>query len=254
VSVTRPILDPAHRDTLLLLAHSNVLVALDYDGTLAPIADRPEDAFMRPRTRRLLAVVAALYPTIVISGRALADVEQMVGDVPVWFIYGNHGLEPEGPRRPAPEEAKLWRPYLEPLAGTGVRIEDKGHSMTLHYRGAHDRARALAAIEKVVATLPDVTVIQGAEAVNLLPRNRGDKGSALAEARRAFACESAIYVGDEDTDEAAFRSEDGRTLSIRVEPSEQSHAAYHLGSQDDIDEFLQILAAARRQLPDGTEP
>jgi trehalose 6-phosphate phosphatase len=244
VSGTRPIFDPEHLGTLVTLAHSNVLVALDYDGTLAPITDRPEEAFMRAGTSRLLAEMARLYPIVIISGRALADIEQMVGGVPVWFIYGNHGLEPAST---PPTEPGVWLPRLTPLLSEGVRIEDKVHSLTLHYRGVADRKRALAAIDGLVATLPDATVVRGNETVNLLPRGRGDKGVALAEARRAFACDYAIYVGDEDTDEAAFASDRGRTLAIRVEPSQQSSAEYHLGSQRDIDRLLQTLLDARRR-------
>lgn len=68
---------------------------------------------------------------------------------------------------------------------------------------------------------------------------------ALTQARDIFACHHAIYVGDEDTDEAAFGTGD-RTLAIRVEPSESSKAKYHLESQLDIDTFLQTLLDFRR--------
>jgi trehalose 6-phosphate phosphatase len=246
VSGTHPILDTEHRRILGTVAHANVLVALDYDGTLAPITERPEEAFMRPATRRLLAAVARRYPVVVISGRALADIEQMVDGIPVWFVYGNHGLESPATTRPAPAEVRAWLELLRPLTAAGVRIEDKGLSVTLHYRGVADRTRTVSAIEDVVATLQGATVIQGNEAINLLPRGYGNKGVALAEARRAFACDCAIYVGDEDTDEAAFAAESGgQTLAIRVEPSHHSRARYHLGSQRDIDELLQTLLDAR---------
>ncbi len=243
---TRPILDRVHRGRLVAAAQSNVLVALDYDGTLAPIVDHPDHAAMRPSTARLLGEVALLYPTIVISGRALADIEQRLAGISVWLIYGNHGLEPQHQTPAAAGELDGWRPLLEPLAAEGVRIEDKGYSLTLHYRGAPDRRRVLTAIDAVIATLPGVNVIHGKEAINLLPRGRGNKGDALSEARRAFACDGAIYVGDEDTDEAAFESGGDRTLAIRVEPSAWSSAAYHLGSQQGIDPFLEILIEARR--------
>lgn len=246
MSETRPILDPQHRHMLVTMAHANVLVALDYDGTLAPIAERPEEAFMRPATRRLLAAVAERYPIVVISGRALADIEQMVDGVPVWFVYGNHGLESSRATRRAPAEVRAWLPLLAPLTAEGVRIEDKGLSVTLHYRGVADRTRAVSAIDTVVATLAGATVIRGKEAINLLPQGYGNKGVALADARRAFACDCAIYVGDEDTDELAFAATaGGQTLAIRVEPSDQSRAPYHLGSQRDIDELLQVLIDAR---------
>ena len=62
----------------------------------------------------------------------------------------------------------------------------------------------MAAIETAVDALPDVSILRGKEAINLLPRDCGNKGMALAQARDIFACHHAIYVGGEETDEAAF--------------------------------------------------
>jgi trehalose 6-phosphate phosphatase len=248
LNVTEPILTTAHLRTLAGFALSNVLVAFDYDGTLAPIVARPEDAHMRPDTRALLTSVARAYPTVVISGRALADVTAMLDSVPLWYVYGNHGLEPTGRWGEANTDTAAWVAQLSPHlpAELGVRIEDKRYTVTLHFRGAPDRDRAVAAIETAVGALPDISILRGKEAINLLPRGRGNKGVALAQARDIFACHHAIYVGDEDTDEVAFASGGDRTLAIRVEPSEQSRAKYHLGSQLDIDTFLRTLLDFRR--------
>jgi trehalose 6-phosphate phosphatase len=247
VNQTQPILTPQHLPALTSFALSNVLVAFDYDGTLAPIAARPEDAHMRPSTRRLLASIAGAYPTVVISGRALADVTTMLRRVPLWYIYGNHGLEPVRPGSVASPDTGAWVDQLAPRlpADLGIRIEDKGHTLTLHFRGVRDRARALAAIEQAVETLPDVSILRGKEAINVLPRGAGNKGVALAQAMATFACHQAIYVGDEDTDEAAFGVGGRRNLAIRVEPSACSRARYHLGSQLDIDLLLRALLDAR---------
>ena len=248
MNVTEPILTTPHLRTLGGFALSNVLVAFDYDGTLAPIAARPEDAHMRPGTRALLTSIARAYPTVVISGRALADVTAMLNRVPLWYVYGNHGLEPAGPWSDADPDTAAWiarlTPHLPPELG--VRIEDKRYTVTLHFRGAPDRDRAVAAIQAAVEALPDITILRGKEAINLLPRGRGNKGMALAQAREIFACHHAIYVGDEDTDEAAFATGGDRTLAIRVEPSEHSRAKYHIGSQLDIDTFLRTLLDFRR--------
>ena len=252
MSRTAPILAPEYQQTLASFALSNVLLAFDYDGTLAPIAARPEDAHMRPSTRRLLASVANVYPTIVISGRALADVTTMLQSVPLWYVYGNHGLEAPGPQRQTASDTRGWIAELEPqLTKLGVRIEDKGHTLTLHFRGVPDREQAVAAIERAVEKLPDVSVLRGNEALNLLPRNGGNKGEALVTARNIFACQQAIYVGDEDTDEVAFAAGGAQTLAIRVEPSDRSVARYHLGSQQEIDALLKALLALRLRAPEG---
>jgi len=253
LNVTKPILATPHLRTLAGFALSNVLVAFDYDGTLAPIAARPEDAHMRRDTRALLTSVARAYPTVVISGRALADVTAMLNRVPLWHVYGNHGLEPPSQWSDPDPDTAAWIAQLRPHlpAELGVRIEDKRYTVTLHFRGATDRDRAVAAIETAVDALPDVSVLRGKEAINLLPRGRGDKGVALAQARDIFACHHAIYVGDEDTDEAAFATGGDRTLAIRVEPSARSHAKYHIGSQHDVDAFLRTLLEFRSGTMNG---
>ena len=244
---TKPILAPEHIRTLHGFALSNVLLAFDYDGTLAPIAPRPEEAHMRSATRRLLTSVAGAYPTVVISGRALGDVTAMLDRVPLWHVYGNHGLEPSGTPRDVSAGTREWiaqlAPHLPPQLG--IRIEDKGQTLTLHFRGVSDRTRALAAIEDAVQALPDVLILRGKEAINVLPRGGGNKGVALTQALQTFACHQAIYVGDEETDEAAFAAGGERTLAIRVEPSEDSNAHYHIESQNEIDVLLRTLLDLR---------
>ena len=249
MNVTEPILKPPHLHALAAFALSNVLLAFDYDGTLAPIAPRPEDAHLRPETRMLLTAVARSFPTVVISGRSLADVTAMLSSVPLWYIYGNHGLEPARRRREDVPDTAAWVAQLTPRLppALGVRIENKGYSVTLHFRGVPERERAVASIEAAVEALPDVTILRGKEAINLLPRDQGNKGTALTQARDIFACQNAIYVGDEDTDEAAFASGGDNTLAIRVEPSMGSHAKYHIGSQLEIDPFLRTLLDFRRR-------
>src|SRR5688572_694688 len=167
LNVTEPILAHPHLRTLAAFAVSNVLIAFDYDGTLAPIAARPEDAHMRPYTRALLTSVARTYPTVVISGRALADVTGMLDGVPLWYVYGNHGLEPAGRWRDTDPDTRAWVAQLTPHLPSelGVRIEDKRYTVTLHFRGAPDRDRAVAAIETAVGALPDVSILRGKEAV-----------------------------------------------------------------------------------------
>src|SRR5215212_1446742 len=86
----------AHDNVSILakFAWSSVLLAFDYDGTLAGIASSPGRARMRLATRRLLSQVARCYPCVVISGRAHADLVKRLERLPLWHIFGNHGLEP----------------------------------------------------------------------------------------------------------------------------------------------------------------
>ena len=98
----------------------------------------------------------------------------------------------------------------------------------------------------IARTLPDVRIICGAAAVNLLPKDGANKGVALRRALEITACDTAIYVGDDDTDEDAFGAlKPEQLLSIRIGRSDASRARFHLESQSSIDLFLAALAEAR---------
>jgi trehalose 6-phosphate phosphatase len=237
-----------HRPLLAGFAHANVLLALDYDGTLAPIESSPAAPEMREKTRQLLTEAARLYPCVIISGRALDDLSERLRDIPVWYLFGNHGLEPPPPGGASHTPATEWARLLGRLLpdDPGILIEDKRYSLTIHYRNARDKRRAVEAIDRVVADLPDARALGGAEAVSLLPRGGGNKGVALQQACRWFACDSAIYVGDDGTDEDAFSSTyPEKLLTIRVGAAANSRARYHLDSQDEIDALLQVLVDVR---------
>ena len=234
--------------TLQSFALSNVLLAFDYDGTLAPIAATPRAARMREQTRQLLAEVAAQYPCVVISGRALDDLARRLADIPIWYVFGNHGLEPQADGRP-PERDWLEDLYARLPQVDGLIIEDKGHSITLHYRDVADKPSAVAAIHGALEGLAGARAVAGIEAISVLPRDGRHKGLALQEARRLFVCDTAIYVGDDETDEDAFGSDDDeRLLSIRIGDA-PSKARYRLERQEDVDQLLSALLLARAGHP-----
>ena len=125
-------------------------------------------------------------------------------------------------------------------------IEDKKYSVTIHYRHATDKARAHQAIAIVAGALPNARAIEGAQAVNVILRDGPDKGVALQKARRVLACETAIYVGDDGTDEDAFASGPAdQLLAIRVGERRDSQARHHLKAQADVDRLLQALLSFR---------
>jgi trehalose 6-phosphate phosphatase len=248
VAATRPVLAAEASHDLGSFALSNVLLAFDYDGTLAPIAASPARARLRSTTSTLLRRVATHYPCVVISGRALADISQRLQKIPLWYVFGNHGSEPAVAPAPVDCTSEWLRVLRSALpADSGIVIEDKDHSIAVHYRRAPDPEGASEAIMRVAATLPGARVVGGRKAVNLLRRDAPDKGSALKYAMRAFACDVAMYVGDDDTDEDAFRAlPPERLLGIHVGRAPAgSHARFHLQGQRDIDLLLQRLLALR---------
>jgi trehalose 6-phosphate phosphatase len=230
-------------------AASNVLLAFDFDGTLAPIARTPAAARMRQGTRRLLARIAATYPCVVISGRPLDDLTSLLRGVPVWHVVGEHGFE----RTRDTDASAHVREWVDQLRARlpqapGLVIEQKKNSVTVHYRQVRDKRRVRDAIAEAVRHLQDARPVGGAQAVNLLPYGGPHKGSALQQVRRAFACDTAIYVGDDETDEDAFTSASpDRLLSIRVGMRGASVARYRLRTQREIDALLRTLLELRRR-------
>lgn len=236
------------RDLLFDFAWSRVVVGFDFDGTLAPIVDDPSRAAMRPSTRQLLARVAALYPTAVISGRAQPDVAARVGDGVVRAVIGNHGLEPAGSPGVFEQVVRRWRGVLDDFAAKhpGVEVEDKRFSVAIHYRRSRTKKRVLRDLEAAIAVLQPVRIVGGKEVVNLLPPDAPHKGLALERLQRRLGCDTALYVGDDETDEDVFLMERRlRLLGIRVGRSETSAAPFFLPAQARIDELLGLLVEAR---------
>jgi trehalose 6-phosphate phosphatase len=247
--VIRDILHPTSRPVLEQFAWSKVLVAFDFDGTLAPIVTQPDRARMRRDTRRLLYEVAGRYPCAVISGRARRDVLHRLTGIPLGAVVGNHGLEDGVDCGRFAATVRRWRVILERALQPvhGVWVEDKGLSLAIHYRKSRRKREALAAISHATSALDAARLVGGKQVVNVLPRGAPHKGMALERSRRQLGCDTAIYVGDDESDEDVFSLDaPGRLLTIRVEPKETSMAAYYLRCQQDVDRMLRLLVELRR--------
>src|SRR5688572_20293685 len=132
------ILAPRNLHVLAQYAHTNVLLAFDYDGTLAPIVSNPSKAKMRARTKKALEQVARRYPAAIISGRARTDVAAHLEGIELVEIFGNHGLEPSPGMQQYASMVRKWMQALQrELRGIpGISIEDKTYSLAVHYRMA----------------------------------------------------------------------------------------------------------------------
>jgi trehalose 6-phosphate phosphatase len=244
----KDILSRHNREILQQYAWSNVLLAFDYDGTLAPIVSDPGKAAMRDETRRLLVEVAIRYPCIVVSGRVQSDARGWLRGIPLQQVIGNHGVEPWQATPPLMAEVKHWAPRLaRRLAGLrGVWIEDKNYSLAVHYRRSREKKKALAAILDAAARLGPARLIGGKQVVNILPERAPHKGLALLRERDRLGCDTALYLGDDVTDEDVFGlDQPGRLLAIRVGNKGVSLASYCLRSQAAVDELLAVLVGLR---------
>jgi trehalose 6-phosphate phosphatase len=243
------ILAPPQRSLLRDLADSRVLLAFDFDGTLAPIVRDPEAAAMRRRTARLLAQVTAAYPCVVISGRARADVRGKLAGVTLREVVGNHGMEP-WPGLPAARRlAQRWQAALAARLPElpGMVVEAKGPSLAIHYRRTRARPAARRAILAAVADLRGVRLVEGKMVVNLMPARAPNKGTAVVSLAQRLGCDAILYVGDDDNDEDAFALADhAHLVGIRVGRSARSRANYFVPTQADVDELLALLGKLRQ--------
>jgi len=241
------ILSSRNREVLRIFARSNGLIAMDFDGTLAPIVDDPDAARLRPQTQTLLKHLCRLYPCMVISGRAHQDVAHHLGGSGIQCIVGNHGGE-LGDTRQLRKLVAEWKAKVEPaVAGlAGVWIEDKKLSLAIHYRQSPQKALARRKILRLAGHLQDARLIPAKQALNLVSRDAPHKGIALEAQKAKLKCDTALYVGDDVTDEDVFSlpPEDG-VVGIRVGMKRCSQARFWLRQQSEIDDLLRILADLR---------
>ena len=245
-----------------LAQRSTVVLFLDYDGTLTPLQARPQDARLGDATRQALeqALRTPQVDVVVVSGRSLADLKEMVG-VPGLTLVGNHGFEIEGPgisyRHPGAERflaalAAAARD-LAALDAEGAWVEHKGITITYHLRAVSSgiREKAQRRAEKVFRK-HKLRVLSGHDAVEGRPPVDWHKGHAalLVVGRRHGvqwpARVRALYVGDDATDEDAFRSLRGMGRSICVSPvtpAAGTAADFRLPDPDAVVQLIRWLAS-----------
>ncbi len=240
-----------------------LLLLSDFDGTLCEFEPIPETVRLKPSRHDALAALAARDRVSIglVSGRRLADLRERSGLRDCAWLAGLHGLEIEGFDcafvHPRVDEARgliglLVRSLRAQTADLpGVLIEDKGYSMSMHLRQAHpdDKIKADAIFLRM--TLPHIDdgtlrLMTGSNVSELLPNIPWTKGNAVrwildAESERRGQVPCLIYLGDDFTDEDAFR-EVGDASSIIIGPR-PSHVPTRLAEPSDVEAFLEALSA-----------
>jgi trehalose 6-phosphate phosphatase len=236
-------------------AAPGTLLAFDYDGTLTPICDDPAEAALPSAVARHLQGVAQAWPTVIITGRAGADVQRFLDGLQEVAVIGNHGAETSALLPPfLKARVAGWRDKLEHTLQSlpGLVLEDKGYSLSLHYRRSPDWAAAHRAIMQAMADLPDARTVGGKAVINVVLPEAPDKGTALLWACRRNGCRRAIYVGDDDTDEDVFRLDrPDEVLGICVGSERPTHAEYYLSDTGEVGELLRLLDRAGTVLAAG---
>ena len=252
----------------VLSARPSALVS-DLDGTLSPIVSTPEEASVLPGCRRALERLRDRLDLVaIVSGRPGSEAKRLLG-VDGVVCLGNHGLDPWiGLERPAGlpmgQVGTAWRSLRlalddlkEALDGQpGLRFEDKGATISIHYRLAPDReaARLLVLAAAAQATARhDLAVGEGKKVVELRPSHWPGKGAGLGELAHGCGLRGMVYLGDDYPDLHAFETlaqlrqrEDLLALSVGVagpeSPSELADRAdVLLAGPEQVEAFLQEL-------------
>ena len=249
------------------LAGVPLVVLLDVDGTLAPIAPRPEDAAVPAPTRDAVTALARARDVHValVSGRGALDARTLVGVDGVWSI-GNHGLETIDPAGSLTIDDRVapWASALRSVreaaesavaSAPGAMVEDKGATLSIHYRLAEaDVVPELERHVEAAATAAGLRVTRGRKVIEVRPPIAVDKGTAvLALARRLGATArtaSIVFAGDDRTDEDAMDAlrvwhSDAVTIHVAGEEPRATRAEFRAGAPEVLAKWLAALAVMR---------
>lgn len=233
-----------------------VVLFLDFDGTLAPIAQKPDQARMPSSAREIVShlVGSRQVSVVVISGRSLEDVRKMVGIKGIIYA-GNHGIEIAGPemnyKHEISDEYKMIIEKLRREIGwklmdfPGTFIEDKTETLSVHYRLLPpERTTALDQLlygmTQPFLEKGHIRLVLGKKVLEIRPACNWDKGKAvewILQHRQGVP----IYLGDDTTDEDAFDVLKDKGIGIHVGQNERSQASYYLNNTGEVVMFLQFL-------------
>lgn len=233
---------------LLAVMRRSPLLAFDFDGTLAPIVARPDDAKVSVAVTQRLAKLSTIRPVAIVTGRSVADVAARL-DFEPQFLIGNHGAEDpsSGPVIdivPALDTFRLHlASHLDDLNAVGVQVEDKHYSLALHYRLAPSSEAAMAQIALVLDGLdPELVAFGGKCVVNVVPKSSPDKADAVISLVRRSGSGAAIFVGDDVNDESVFERASPQWLTVRIGRDDPfSRARFFLESPDEVATMLQRM-------------
>ncbi|OGS44173.1 MAG: trehalose-phosphatase [Elusimicrobia bacterium RIFOXYD2_FULL_34_15] len=240
-----------------------ILLCFDYDGTLTPIAKKPEYAKLDFKTRNILKNVCKnkKFILMVISGRPLSEIRKMVKLRDVIYA-GNHGFEIEIKKcNFVHQEAEIASPIIKEIRKIienkikmipGAFVEDKKFTLSIHWRLVNKKylRKLFSIIKNVIHNNKKIKLTKGKKVWEIRPNINWDKGKALLWVLSRLSAKRAglhvrypllpVYVGDDTTDEDAFKALKCG-ITVKVGKSNKSKAGYYLKSQQEVVKFLKIL-------------
>lgn len=244
--------------TQALIGRQPKVLLLDFDGTLVPIANSPQKARLLPKSRSLLKKISQKpgFYLAIISGRQLNDLKEKIR-IPNIIFGGNHGLQGEIFTKnysfPIPDQTletlQSIREQLNIVTDKfkGLLIEDKGSTLSFHYRLAdkHQVAVIKFSINQILKPYiknKTISIIPGKKVINILPKTDWNKGLFADFLIKKIASQTktdpvVIAIGDDITDEEMFRRQsDG--ITIKVGAANKSVARYFLKDEKEVLRFL----------------
>uniref|UniRef100_A0A0D9WNE8 Trehalose 6-phosphate phosphatase n=1 Tax=Leersia perrieri TaxID=77586 RepID=A0A0D9WNE8_9ORYZ len=251
----------------------HVVVFLDYDGTLSPIVSNPDMAFMSDEMRAAVRGVAEHFPAAIVTGRRVDKVQSFVGISELYYA-GSHGMDIKGPSCSNEEEdAKIllqpareflpvineaYKALMEKTKSTpGARVENNKFCLSVHFRCV-DEKRWIPLAEQVKAVLrdyPQLKLTQGRKVLEIRPSIMWDKGKAVEFLLKSLGFDDRsdvlpVYIGDDRTDEDAFKvlRKRGQGIGIIVSKyPKETDASYSLQDTAEVMEFLVRLVQWKRR-------
>lgn len=241
-----------------ILSSCQLAIFLDYDGTLAPIVDHPEDAVISDGMREALAQLSQQAKVSIISGRDNDTIRQFV-QLPNIRYIGDHGLDidqPDGVQITS-TNTNYFIPLLQNISKqlsqalgsiAGVQIEPKKYDVAVHYRNAkkENESKIIKTTKQIVQQYADLKIMPGKKVLDICPNIEWDKGKALQWILWQLHLEQPIicplYVGDDLTDEDAFRALPAQGIGILVgDHGEKTYADLWLEDVMEVEKFLYAL-------------
>lgn len=257
-----------------------IVMFLDYDGTLSPIVEDPDRAFMTNEMREAVRDVARYFPTAIVTGRCRDKVYSFVRLAGLYYA-GSHGMDIKGPSKNCCINKKdyqgvLFQPasdflpmidevYNALLERTkyipGARVEDNKFCISVHFRCVEEKMWA-ALVEQVRSVLngyPELRLTQGRKVLEIRPTIKWDKGKALEFLLESLGYANStdvlpVYIGDDRTDEDAFKvlRNRGQGLGILVSKvPKETNASYSLQEPTEVKDFLRRLVEWKRSTLQG---
>ncbi|MED6183299.1 hypothetical protein PIB30_036660 [Stylosanthes scabra] len=248
-----------------------IVMFLDYDGTLSPIVEDPDRAFMSNSMRKTVRKLARCFPTAIVTGRCKEKVYNFVRLAELYYA-GSHGLDIKGPTttskytKDSKAEAVLFQPASEFLpmidevyqqlvdktkSTPGAKVENNKFCVSVHFRCVDEKrwSELLHKVKSVLKEYPKLRLTQGRKVLEIRPTIKWDKGKALEfllESLGFANCNDVfpVYIGDDRTDEDAFKKlrERGQGLGVLVSKfPKDTIASYSLQDPNEVMEFLQRL-------------